>query len=139
MNGDIFMLKKDGQVVAAVKSNDVETACDVLEVAGQQQGQWREHMAGQKSWRMSAQWLILSTVTMAVLLQPGQTFSMEMYNRDSLRNTIYGEARLEVCQVKATQGTLVEGIFQFKGTAWLRPTYNAGDFNSDFNSDFLIA
>lgn len=137
-NGNLYMLKMNGQVVAALKSNDVETGCDTLEVASPTQGEWRERIPGRKTWKMTASWLMLSATTMATLLQAGQVFSMEVYDRQRTRNTVYGQARLEQCRIDATIGNLVRGSFQFKGTAWLRPTYPAGDFNRDFNNDFLI-
>lgn len=140
ISGDIFMLKMNGQVIASggLTGNDIETQCDTLEIASATQGQWREHIPGRKTWKMSASWLMLSTATMSTLLQSGQVFSMVAYDRQQVRNTVYGQARLEQCRIDATVGNLVRGLFQFKGTAWLRPTYEYGDFNNDFNNDFYI-
>ena len=136
MNGNILILKLNGASVAAVKGNDIETASGLMEVASATQGQWREYINGRKTWAMSATWLLLSSVTMASTLQVGQVFSAELVDRNIPQRTVYGNAHLEVCKISATKGNLVTGVFQFKGTAWLRPTYEVGDFNNDFNNDF---
>jgi predicted secreted protein len=138
MNGDILILKMNGEPVAAVKGNDIETASGLMEVASATQGQWREFINGRKTWAMSATWLLLSSATMASTLQVGQVFSAELVDRRIQNRTVYGNAHLEVCKIQATNGNLVTGVFQLKGTAWLRPTYEYGDFNKDFNNDFYI-
>lgn len=138
VNGNILILKKNGQAIIALTGNELETASDTLEVASPSQGQWREHIAGRLTWKMTASWLMLSATTIATLLQPGQVFSMELVDREHVKRTLYGNAYLDVCKVQATRGNLVTGTFQLKGTAWLRPTYPEVDFNQDFNNDFLI-
>lgn len=136
LNGNILILKKNGELVAAVKSNDIDTASGLVEVASATQGQWREYIGGRKTWAMSATWLLLSSAAMASTLQVGQVFSAELVDRRIQNRTVYGNAHLEVCKIQATNGNLVTGVFQLKGTAWLRPTYEYGDFNNDFNNDF---
>ncbi len=136
LNGNILILKLNGASVAAVKSNDVETASGLMEVASATQGQWREYINGRKTWAMSATWLLLSSAAMASTLQVGQVFSAELVDRRIEGRTVYGNAHLEVCKIQATKGNLVTGEFKLKGTAWLRPTYEYGDFNQDFNNDF---
>jgi predicted secreted protein len=138
MNGDILILKMDGEPVAAVKGNDIETASGLMEVASATQGLWREYINGRKTWAMSATWLLLSSAAMASILQVGQVFSAELVDRRIQNRTVYGNAHLEVCKIQATNGNLVTGEFKLKGTAWLRPTYEYGDFNNDFNNDFYI-
>ncbi len=136
LNGNILILKLNGEPVAAVKSNDIETTSGLVEVASATQGQWREYIGGRKTWAMSATWLLLSSAAMASTLQVGQVFSAELVDRKIQNRTVYGNAHLEVCKIQATNGNLVTGVFQLKGTAWLRPTYEYGDFNNDFNNDF---
>ena len=138
MNGDILILKMNGEPVAAVKGNDIETASGLMEVASATQGLWHEYINGRKTWAMSATWLLLSSAAMASTLQVGQVFNAELVDRRIQNRTVYGNAHLEVCKILATKGNLVTGVFQLKGTAWLRPTYEYGDFNKDFNNDFYI-
>ena len=107
-----------------------------MEVASATQGQWREYINGRKTWAMSATWLLLSSTAMASTLQVGQVFNAELVDRRIQNRTVYGNAHLEVCKIQATKGNLVTGVFQLKGTAWLRPTYEYGDFSNDFNNDF---
>jgi predicted secreted protein len=136
LNGNLLILKMNGEPVAAVKGNDIETASGLVEVASATQGQWREYICGRKTWAMSATWLLLSSAAMASTLQVGQVFNAELVDRRIQNRTVYGNAHLEVCKIQATKGNLVTGVFQLKGTAWLRPTYEYGDFNNDFNNDF---
>jgi predicted secreted protein len=140
MNGNKIMLMKDGVAVAAVVTHDVQTEADQLEVAGSGQGQWREYVAGRKRWEVTANYLVVSSAMILGLLQNGQTFAMKSYQRDSMYNNVHGQAELQQCRIDATKGALVNGYFKFRGTQdlWAQQQGTGGDFNSDFNSDFLI-
>lgn len=138
MNGNVFLLKKDGVTVAAVQTNDIDTACGLLEVAGKSQGKSREYTPDKKEWSMTVKWLLLSTAAMAALLQSGQVFSMELYDRNHVQRTVYGQAYLEQCNLQTTVENIAYGTFKFRGNAALLPTYTTGDFNNDFNNDFKL-
>lgn len=136
MNGNKFMLSKDGNVVAAVVTHEVDTNVECLECAGTTQGRYREYIAGKRSWSINCQWLMVSSAMMVGLLHVGQTFAISSYDRDSAMINVHGQAKLEQCVIRETNGQLVKGIFTFVGTGDLWAQINYGDYNQDFNSDF---
>ena len=138
MNGNKIMLMKGGVAVAAVVTHDIEAETDRLEVAGSGQGQWREYVAGRKRWEVTANYLVVSSDMILGLLQNGQTFAMKSYDRDNELNNLHGQATLKQCRITATRGKLVTGFFRFIGDQDLWAQISRGDYNIDFNSDFLI-
>lgn len=138
MNGNKIILTKDGVAVGALVSHDVQTEGDTMEVAGATQGDYREFIPGRKTWVMTATCLVISSAIFANLLQAGNTFSLKSTDRQ-LENNVHGRARLEECRITAHRGNLVQGFFRFKGIDYLfARTVMGGDYNNDFNSDFLI-
>ena len=138
MNGNKIILTKDGVAVGALVSHDVQTEGELIEVAGASQGAFREFIPDRKTWVMTATCLVISSAIFANLLQAGNTFSLKSTDRQ-LENNVHGLARLEECRVTAQRGNLVQGFFRFKGIDYLfARTVMGGDYNSDFNSDFLI-
>ena len=138
MNGNKIILTKDGVAFGALVSHDVQTNGDTMEVAGATQGDWREFIPDRKTWVMTATCLVISSAIFANLLQAGNTFSLKSTDRQ-LENNVHGLARLEECRITAHRGNLVQGFFRFKGIDYLfARTVMGGDYNSDFNSDFLI-
>ena len=122
----------------ALVSHDVQTEGDTMEVAGATQGDYREFIPGRKTWVMTATCLVISSAIFANLLQAGNTFSLKSTDRQ-LENNVHGLARLEESRITAQRGNLVQGFFRFKGIDYLfARTVMGGDYNSDFNSDFLI-
>lgn len=138
MNGNRIILTKDGVAFGALVSHDVQTDGDTVEVAGATQGDYREFIPGRKTWVMTATCLVISSAIFANLLQAGNTFSLKSTDRQ-LENNVHGRARLEECRITAHRGNLVQGFFRFKGIDYLfARTVMGGDYNPDFNSDFLI-
>ena len=138
MNGNRIILTKDGVAFGALVSHDVQTDGETMEVAGATQGTYREFIPARKTWVMTATCLVISSAIFANLLQAGNTFSLKSTDRQ-LENNVHGRARLEECRVTAQRGNLVQGFFRFKGIDYLfARTVSSGDYNSDFNSDFLI-
>lgn len=138
MNGNKIILTKDGVAVGALVSHDVQTEGELIEVAGASQGDFREFIPDRKTWVMTATCLVISSTIFANMLQAGNTFSLKSTDRQ-LENNVHGLARLEECRVTAQRGNLVQGFFRFKGIDYLfARTVMGGDYNSDFNSDFLI-
>ena len=138
MNGNKIMLMKGGVAVAAVVTHDVQTEADRLEVAGSEQGRWREYVSGRKRWEVTANYLVVSSAMILSLIQTGQTFAMKSYDRDNELNNLHGQATLEQCRITATRGQLVKGYFKFCGSNDLWAQISRGDFNFDFNNDFII-
>lgn len=138
MNGNRFILSMGGVAVAAFVAHNVETKAGSIEIAGKTQGQWREHIMGRCQWDINADWLMLSSDMTLGLLQTGQTFAVSSYDRQNERRDLHGVAKLETCNIQMTQGTLVRGQFLLRGSGYLFAQMSHGDFNFDFNDDFLI-
>lgn len=136
MNGKKIMLMKDGIVVAAIISHEVRTEADRLEIAGSTQGQWREFIAGRKTWEVTANYMVVSSDMILGMLQTGQTFELKSYDKSDPTINVHGYAILEQCRIKAERGTLVHGNFKFRGTQDLTAAIPRGDFNNDYNNDF---
>jgi hypothetical protein len=138
MNGNKIILTKNGVAVGALVSHDVQTECELIEVAGASQGTFREFIPGRKTWVMTATCLVVSSAFFANMLQAGNTFSMKSTDSQQECN-VHGRARLEEIRITAQRGNLVQGFFRFKGIDYLfARTVSNGDYNNDFNSDFLI-
>ena len=140
MNGNRFMLSKDGVAVAAVVTNDVETQAASIERAGASQGRYREYIKGRKTWTMTCEWLMVSSAMMVGLIYAGQTFAISCYDRDSINATrnVHGVAYLDECKIQMTQGQVIHGHFRFHGNGDMFAQITQGDFNFDFNNDFFI-
>jgi hypothetical protein len=138
MNGNQFILSKDGVAVAAIVSHEAETQADQIEVASKTQGQYREYMAGRRHWQMTVDRLMVSSYMMLSLLQIGQTFTLSSYDREHANVNVHGEAKLERCNIVMAIGQLVRGFFLFRGNGDLFAQHSSGDFNFDFSNDFLI-
>jgi len=124
--------------VAAIVSHEVETSADKIEVASKTQGQHREYIAGRRHWTMTVDRLIVSSDMMLGLLQNGQTFTLSSRDRLNANVNVHGVAKLERCNILMAVGKLVRGFFLFRGNGNLFAQHSIGDFNLDFNNDFLI-
>ena len=127
---------KNGTVVAAVVTHDVQTEAELLEVASNMQGKWREYIPVRKKWEITAKCLVVKSVSNVEMLQTGQRFTLKSYEREDQTDNIQGRAILEQCRITAARGALVQGYFKFRGTQSLTAFGIPGDFNFDFNDDF---
>ena len=82
ITGNKIMLMKNGTVVAAVVTHDVQTEAELLEVAGKTQGKWHEYIAGRKNWEITAKCLVVSSLLNVEMLQTGQRFTLKSYKRE---------------------------------------------------------
>lgn len=140
LKGNTIILLKNGIIVAALVTQDITASADRIAIAGATQGQWEEYVAGQKKWEVSAGWLVSNGGQLTDdMLQTGETFVLTFLNREMPTDSVFGRATLKTCDVRATKGNLVQGNFKFEGTDELNLyAGTSGDFNFDFNSDFLI-
>ena len=108
--------------IAGVKSDDISTRADTIEVASSPSGVWREYIAGRKDWSVSVNYLLLADAGMLNLLNIGTTYHLKIGGRSaSGANTLKGYAILTACKVTATRGNLVQGSFSFQGSGALEP------------------
>lgn len=117
MNGNMIVVYSDGQMVGAVKGNDIVTQAGVLETSMPDDGIWRTFYAARKTWMLSCNYLLLSSAGMASLLTVGSTNTLVVRGRDGVGVT--GIGILVECHITAVKGNLATGSFRWQGTGAL--------------------
>ena len=120
MNGYSIIIMLGGSQMAAVKSHEVTTSAETIEVSSPTDGEWRHFIAGRKEWSASASYLVLSTAGSNItdLLKVGNTY--EIISRDRQGNYgVKGTAICTQCKHTYTIGNLCAGSFSFRGTGVL--------------------
>lgn len=113
--GNNFIVKLDGTAIAGVRSNEIQSGADVIEVSSATQQQWREFIAGRREWSLNVSYLVMASTGLADLLTVGTMFTIDVTDRTGAV-TASGTAILKVCKQTATRGNLVQGSFQFQGS-----------------------
>ena len=117
INGYNIIVLRNGTAIAGVKSNDIQTDCDLIEVASSTSGKCKEYIAGRSEWSVNVSWLMLSDADMLELLNQGTTYTLKIGGRNATNaNTLTGSAILKTCRVTASMGNLVQGSFKFQGS-----------------------
>lgn len=110
---------EDGVVkaFAAVKSCNVKLGCETIEVSSPTTGQFREFIAGRKSWQITLNSLV-TNCTEYTFPKVGQTFliSMNIEGGCAEHHRVSGNAICTEYQVTGTVGNLAQGSFSFQGT-----------------------
>jgi len=120
MNGNNILIYKDGTAIAGMKSCEISTSVDTIEVASAMTGTWRARITGRKEWSLSCGYLITANSGVRDLLSVGTSYTIKVKARDAADNTgVSGTAILTQCKITATRGNLVQGSFQFQGTGAL--------------------
>lgn len=116
-NDIIVILSQGGTAMAstAIKSQDVKTDSDVIEKASSTQQDWREYVAGRKSWQMTVSYLVLTSAKILDLLKVGETFTITMRER-SAQSGVTGTAILKSVGQVFSVGNLAQGSFSFQGS-----------------------
>lgn len=123
--GNYIIVYRDNTVIAGVKSNDISTGADIIEVASNSSGAWKEYISGRKDWSLSVSYLLLTDAGMLELLNVGTTYTLKVGGRTATNaNTLTGDAIMTDCKITATNGNLVQGTFTFKGSGALAPASN---------------
>lgn len=124
---DIFVLA-GSNVIAGTRSNDMQAACDAMEISSPGQGEWEAYLPRRKSWSITTNYLVLAANSalsisggngVKDLLQVGNTFTLYIKRRGQNSHDVSGTAFLRVCRITATRGNLVQGSFEFQGTGAL--------------------
>lgn len=114
-------------LIGGTRSNSIEADADLIEKAGAQQHEWKEYVAGRKSWQVSTSFIVLSAGYLndyESILRIGKTFTLEWRKRQSEEQgvnatspvMVTGKAILKTAKYDAPEGSLVQGSFQFVGT-----------------------
>lgn len=124
VNGNYIIIgQMSGQTftpLAAVRSQDVESNADLIEIANPSSGQWKKYVAGRKEWSVNVNYLILGNASANIsdVLKVGSTYTLRIKERS---NSYYvtGDAVCLSCRVTAIIGNLAQGSFSFRGTGEL--------------------
>ena len=123
MNGNnILISAKDSnniEVIAATKSQEIQTECETIEISNQSAGDWRKLLAGRKSWSVNVNFLVLAASDLAKLLNVGTSYTVTIKGRGNNQPNVSGTAILTQCKQTYTRGNLCVGSFQFRGTGAL--------------------
>lgn len=111
---NILILKEDGSaVVAAARSCEISTACELIEICTPKTKKYREYTTGRTDWDITLNYLVTDAPT--DLLCEGQTIKIMVGIRGSL-DSLEGDAIIQSCKITATIGNLSQGSFVLKGT-----------------------
>lgn len=115
--GNKIYITLGGTKIAGTKSCKLSNGAETIEVASATEQQWREFIAGRRSWSMSCSWLVLTAAAMKTnVLRVGSTYTISFTDGTT---SLTGQAICEKADVDANIGSLANGSFQFKGTGAL--------------------
>lgn len=120
MNGNNILVYSGGTPIAAMKSNEIQSESDLIEISTPTSSQWREFLGGRKSWSISVSYLVLADAGVKDLLKVGNTYTLKVKGRNaSDADAVEGNAIMRTCGIRATWGNLVAGTFTFIGNGEL--------------------
>jgi predicted secreted protein len=126
-NGNTILVYLGSTLIGGIKSNDIETDIEMIEVSSPSSGTWREYRTGRKEWKVSVNYLVLansslgnSSTALKDLLCIGNSYTLKFMPRNgSSSNGVEGTAILKTCKVSAAKQNLVTGQFTFIGNGQL--------------------
>ena len=118
INGNDIIVYVGSDAIAATKSNEMQSQCEVVEVASPTSGQWREYIPGRKDWQVNAQCLVSSASNIQQMLQVGSVVTIAFKDR-SANTLLSGSAIMTQADYQAIRGNKATGTFQFVGTGAL--------------------
>ena len=120
INGNNIIITKGGTAIAATKSHEIQSGCELIEISGPTEGSWREYIAGRKEWSINVNYLLLENSRNNVrdVLQVGNIVTLVIKDRSN-SYSVTGTAICTACKQTYTEGNLAVGSFSFKGTGAL--------------------
>lgn len=104
--------------LAATKSNEIQSDCEMIEISSQSVGDWRAFMAGRKSWSVQTSFLVTAASDIRKVLTVGTSYTLLLRDRTNT-SSVTGTAILQTCKISAIRGNLCTGSFVFKGNGAL--------------------
>jgi predicted secreted protein len=102
--------------VAATKSDELQTECELIEKASAAQQAWREYIPGRKSWGLNVAQLVTAVADIRNVLQIGTRVKIRVGGRTYSGSAgVEGFAIVRQCKVSMTRGALANGSFIFQG------------------------
>lgn len=104
-------------LIAGLRTNDIQTDCDMLEKASPSSGQWREYEPGRKTWMVKVGFLVPAVANIKQVLRSGQSYTLVIKDRGTTLLT--GTAICKSANFGANIENLCTGSFAFQGTGAL--------------------
>ena len=122
-NGNDILVYYGSTLIAGMKSNDVQTSAELIEIASPSTGKWKQYIAGRKEATITVGYLVVAD-TSAIgisggngvrdLLQVGNTFTLKFKKRSASDSAgVSGTFMLKTAKITSQRGALVQGSFQF--------------------------
>ena len=112
----IVRWKRDGEsiatAIAGARSCEVNVQTDTIEVSSPTQGQWRDYIAGRKSWTVTCGQLVMEIEENINMV--GQKVMLRFGERNSTDN-MDGDAIVTSWKATGNIGSLTQGSFSFQG------------------------
>lgn len=118
INGNDILIYKDGVAIAATRSNEAQTNCEMIEKASPTTGQWREFIAGRKDWSVNASFLASAVSNIQGLLTAGTPCVISFRDRSG-NILLSGNAVCQQATYSAIRGNIANGTFIFVGNGEL--------------------
>ena len=118
LEGDNLIISKaEGSPIAASKSCEVNMQCDLKEVSSPASGQYRQYVAGRKTWMISCAFLVPVDATVKNrLMTVGNTYTLTLGVAGSGADRLTGQAICTECKITASTDALIQGSFSFQGS-----------------------
>jgi hypothetical protein len=115
------ILSQNGVAVAstAIRSDEIQTQCDVIERASATNQNWKEFVEGRAEWSLTVNYLMLSAARLSDVLKVRQRFDVTLRDRSNTTQ-LSGTAIMTSAKQTHTVGNLCQGSFSLKGTGALQ-------------------
>ena len=110
----------DGVLVALAQSCEIDVECDEIEVTSSTNGDWRDFIAGRKSWVVNVGYLMTAGNVASDVLKIGTVVNIKVNDGDT-GTPLIGTALVKTCKVSGAVRNLSKGSFQFRGKGPLAP------------------
>lgn len=114
IKGKDIIVQVGGVAVAAAKSGTIILDMEMLEVAPQTAGNYREYLPKRLSWKIATVQLLTNVRT--TLLSVGQRVAVRFYANTLTESESTGEAFVTKCQITAQRGSLATAQIELTGT-----------------------
>lgn len=118
IQGNNVIIKLNGTAILYSKSCTISHDCETQEISSPSAGMYRQYIARRKTWKVSVNYLIGSTIKEG-LLRVGNAYTLSAQARNSSADSVSGTVICTKCSVNGTTGNLATGQFEFMGVSAL--------------------
>lgn len=114
LNGKYIIIKRDGQAIGYVKSQEQQSQADLNEVYNPTQDDWRHFKPGRNKWAVNVGWIIGVSDQIYELLNVGTKYQLQLVDSDG--EGVEGYAYMTECHTTFKRSSIINGSFKFTGT-----------------------